>query len=143
MVGTKVGTLIWGEPLRCAAAGSKLLVVARYVFFSPKIPSVFLVSVVITDVNSYRLALAEKIGVTLAVNSGVVTLKEVQEKLCMQEGFDVGLEMSGNPAAFRETLQNMSHGAKIAMLGIPCASSKPGGFVESSTWKGSRSGCFR
>jgi len=75
--------------------------------------------VVITDVNEYRLALAEKLGVTLAVNPQVTPLKEVQKKLGMQEGFDVGLEMSGNPAAFREMLENMSHGAKIAMLGIP------------------------
>ena len=75
--------------------------------------------VVITDVNAYRLALAEKLGVTLAVNPQVIPLKEVQKKLGMQEGFDVGLEMSGNPAAFREMIENMSHGAKIAMLGIP------------------------
>ena len=75
--------------------------------------------VVITDVNAYRLALAEKLGVTLAVNPQATPLKEVQKKLGMQEGFDVGLEMSGNPAAFREMLDNMSHGAKIAMLGIP------------------------
>src|SRR6201984_671406 len=75
--------------------------------------------VVITDVNAYRLALAEKLGVTLAVNPEVTPLKEVQKKLGMQEGFDVGLEMSGNASAFREMLENMSHGAKIAMLGIP------------------------
>lgn len=75
--------------------------------------------VVITDVNPYRLALAEKLGVTLAVNPQVMPLKEVQKKLGMQEGFDVGLEMSGVPSAFREMLENMSHGAKIAMLGIP------------------------
>jgi threonine 3-dehydrogenase len=75
--------------------------------------------VVITDVNAYRLELAQKLGVTLAVNPQITPLKEVQKKLGMQEGFDVGLEMSGNPAAFREMLQNMSHGAKIAMLGIP------------------------
>src|SRR5438045_6945275 len=77
--------------------------------------------VVITDLNTYRLALAEKVGVTLAVNPQVTPLKEVQKKLGMQEGFDVGLEMSGNAAAFREMLQNMSHGAKIAMLGIPAS----------------------
>jgi len=75
--------------------------------------------VVITDINTYRLALAEKVGVTLAINPQNMPLKEVQKKLGMQEGFDVGLEMSGNAAAFREMLQNMSHGAKIAMLGIP------------------------
>src|SRR5438874_10598732 len=71
-------------------------------------------SVVVTDVNAYRLSLAEKVGVTLAVNPQVTPLKEVQKKLGMQEGFDVGLEMSGNPAAFREMLENVSHGAKIA-----------------------------
>jgi threonine 3-dehydrogenase len=77
--------------------------------------------VVITDVNPYRLGLAAKLGVTLAVNPQVTPLKEVQRELGMQEGFDVGLEMSGNPSAFREMLANMSHGAKIAMLGIPAA----------------------
>ena len=59
---------------------------------------------------------------TLAVGTvgeGATTLKEAQERLGLLEGFDVGLEMSGNPGAFREMLQNMSHGAKIAMLGIP------------------------
>jgi len=75
--------------------------------------------VVITDVNPYRLALAEKIGVTLALDTRVTPLNEVQKQLGMQEGFDVGLEMSGNPAAFREMLANMSHGGKIAILGIP------------------------
>jgi threonine 3-dehydrogenase len=75
--------------------------------------------VVITDVNPYRLALAEKIGVTLAVNPRKTPLKDVQKQLGMLEGFDVGLEMSGNPAAFQEMLANMSHGGKIAMLGIP------------------------
>lgn len=75
--------------------------------------------VVISDLNPYRLALAEKMGVTMAVDPRKTPLKEVQKKLGMQEGFDVGLEMSGSPAAFREMLANMSHGAKIAMLGIP------------------------
>jgi threonine 3-dehydrogenase len=75
--------------------------------------------VVITDVNEYRLALARKMGVTEAVNIREHTLPEIQKKLGMTEGFDVGLEMSGNPAAFRDMLANMSHGAKIAMLGIP------------------------
>jgi threonine 3-dehydrogenase len=75
--------------------------------------------VVITDVNPYRLKLAEKVGVTMAVNPQQTPLKDVQKKLGMQEGFDVGLEMSGNGAAFRDMLANMSHGAKIAMLGIP------------------------
>lgn len=75
--------------------------------------------VVISDPNPYRRALAERVGVTLAVDPTETKLAEVQRKLGMQEGFDVGLEMSGNPAAFREMLENMSHGAKIAMLGIP------------------------
>jgi threonine 3-dehydrogenase len=75
--------------------------------------------IVITDVNPRRLALAEKMGVTAAVNPGETRLAEVQKRLGMQEGFDVGLEMSGNADAFREMLGNMSHGARIAMLGIP------------------------
>jgi threonine 3-dehydrogenase len=75
--------------------------------------------VVITDVNPYRLELARKMGVTRAVNTAETPLPQIQKELGMQEGFDVGLEMSGNPTAFREMLANMSHGAKIAMLGIP------------------------
>ena len=75
--------------------------------------------VVISDLNPYRLALADKMGATLAVDPRKTPLKEVQKQLGMQEGFDVGLEMSGSPAAFRDMLANMSHGAKIAMLGIP------------------------
>ena len=60
-----------------------------------------------------------KMGVTLAVDTRETPLKEVQKQLGMQEGFDVGLEMSGNGSAFREMLSNMSHGGSIAMLGIP------------------------
>jgi threonine 3-dehydrogenase len=75
--------------------------------------------VVITDVNEYRLELARKMGVTLAVNPKSKSLKDVQKELGMHEGFDVGLEMSGNSSAFHDMLANMSHGAKIAMLGIP------------------------
>ncbi len=75
--------------------------------------------VVISDPNEYRRKLAEKVGVTLAVDPRATPLKQIQQQLNMQEGFDVGLEMSGNPSAFREMLTNMSHGAKIAMLGIP------------------------
>ena len=74
---------------------------------------------VITDVNPYRLDLARKMGVTRAVDIRSTTLRDVQKELGMTEGFDVGLEMSGNPAGFRDMLANMSHGAKIAMLGIP------------------------
>src|SRR5256714_8337537 len=75
--------------------------------------------VVITDVNPFRLDLARKMGVTLAVNPQEKNIKEVQKELGMQEGFDVGLEMSGNAHAFRDMLANMAHGGKIAMLGIP------------------------
>ena len=58
-------------------------------------------------------------GVTRAVNVRETSLRDVQKELGMTEGFDVGLEMSGNPAAFRDMIANMSHGAQIAMLGIP------------------------
>jgi threonine 3-dehydrogenase len=75
--------------------------------------------VVITDMNLYRLSLAKKVGVTMAVDPRTISLKEIQQKLGMREGFDVGLEMSGNPAAVQDMLANMSHGGKIAMLGIP------------------------
>lgn len=75
--------------------------------------------VVITDVNEYRLSLAKKMGATVALNVQRGTLAEVQKQLGMKEGFDVGLEMSGNPAAFRDLLGAMAHGGKIAMLGIP------------------------
>jgi threonine 3-dehydrogenase len=75
--------------------------------------------VVITDVNEYRLALAKKMGVTVALNVKQGSLRDVQKQLEMKEGFDVGLEMSGNPAAFRDMIDNMCHGGKIAMLGIP------------------------
>src|SRR5438876_927391 len=75
--------------------------------------------VVITDVNPYRLDLARKMGATLALNVGNASIAEAQKKLGLKEGFDVGLEMSGNPAAFRDMLANMCHGGKIALLGIP------------------------
>src|SRR5438874_2672465 len=75
--------------------------------------------IVITDLNPDRLALAIKMRVTLAVDPSKKSLADAQKELGMQEGFDVGLEMSGNPAAFRDMIANMSHGAKIAMLGIP------------------------
>ena len=75
--------------------------------------------VVITDVNPYRLELARRMGVTRAVNPREQTLKDVQNELGMLEGFDVGMEMSGNAQAFRDMLGNMAHGGRIAMLGIP------------------------
>jgi len=75
--------------------------------------------VVITDVNPYRLELARRMGVTRAVNPREQSLKDVQKELGMLEGFDVGMEMSGNAQAFRDMLGNMAHGGRIAMLGIP------------------------
>ncbi|STQ78096.1 L-threonine 3-dehydrogenase [Hafnia alvei] len=76
-------------------------------------------NVVITDVNEYRLDLARKMGVTRAVNVSKENLTDVMNELGMTEGFDVGLEMSGAPPAFRAMLSTMNHGGKIAMLGIP------------------------
>ncbi len=74
--------------------------------------------VVVTDVNPYRLELARKMGVTLAVDPRKKTLAQVQAELGMKEGFDVGLEMSGSPEAFRDMLAAMCHGGRIALLGI-------------------------
>jgi len=75
--------------------------------------------VVVTDVNEYRLALAKQMGATFTLNVREGNLADVQTQLGMKEGFDVGLEMSGNPAAFRDMVANMAHGGRIAMLGIP------------------------
>jgi threonine 3-dehydrogenase len=75
--------------------------------------------IVVTDPNPKRLELARKMGATLAVNPRETSLADVQKQLGMTEGFDVGLEMSGNQAAFRDMLDHMCHGAKVAMLGIP------------------------
>ncbi len=75
--------------------------------------------VVITDMNEYRLDLARHMGVTLALNVKDARIHDVQDRLGMKEGFDVGLEMSGNSSAFRELIENMCHGGKIALLGIP------------------------
>ncbi len=75
--------------------------------------------VVITDVNHYRLDLALKMGASRAVNVAEQDLKQVMSELGMTEGFDVGLEMSGVPSAFKQMLNTMNHGGKIAMLGIP------------------------
>jgi threonine 3-dehydrogenase len=75
--------------------------------------------VVITDVIPYRLELARTLGVSVALDVREGSVAETQAKLGMKEGFDVGLEMSGNPAALRDMLQNMSHGGRVAMLGIP------------------------
>ena len=75
--------------------------------------------VVITDMNPYRLELARKMGATLAVNPTETSLTDVQRQLGMAEGFDVGLEMSGNPAALAQMIDNLCHGGKVAILGIP------------------------
>ena len=75
--------------------------------------------VVITDVIDSRLALAAQLGATRTVNVTRESLADVQKQLHMSEGFDVGLEMSGNPQAFRDLLDNMCHGGKVSILGIP------------------------
>ena len=75
--------------------------------------------VVITDVSPYRLDLARRIGVTLAVDSSSTTLQDAMRQLEMREGFDVGLEMSGKPQPLRDMLAAMTHGGKIAVLGLP------------------------
>jgi threonine 3-dehydrogenase len=75
--------------------------------------------VVVTDLNPYRLELARRMGATLAVNPRERDLKDVQRELGMTEGFDVGLEMSGSPEAFRSMVANMAHGGRIALLGMP------------------------
>jgi threonine 3-dehydrogenase len=72
----------------------------------------------ITDVNDYRLDLARKLGIEHAINVSKTDLKSVQKTLGMTEGFDVGLEMSGSAPAFRDMIENMDHGGKIALLGI-------------------------
>ena len=75
-------------------------------------------NVVITDVNDYRLELARKMGATLAANSAVTNLEDVRAQLGMTEGFDVGLEMSGNGKAFQDLLGSMANGGRVALLGI-------------------------
>ena len=92
-------------PIGCMAAAVCRYAGARYI--------------VVTDINDYRLGLAKKLGATVTVNPQHQSLHDVCKELGMSEGFDVGLEMSGNPNAFRSMLDNMCHGGKIAMLGIP------------------------
>ncbi len=75
--------------------------------------------IVITDVNDYRLGLAKRMGASIALNVSRGSLDEAMKQLGMQEGFDVGLEMSGNPVALRELLRTMHHGGSVALLGIP------------------------
>jgi threonine 3-dehydrogenase len=92
-------------PIGCMAAAVARHAGARYV--------------VITDVNPFRLEKAKQMGVDRAVNPMQTSLAQVQKELGMTEGFDVGMEMSGNAQAFRDMLQQMAHGGKIALLGIP------------------------
>jgi threonine 3-dehydrogenase len=92
-------------PIGCMAAAVARYAGARYV--------------VVTDINPWRLDLAKKLGATRTVNVRDEKIADVQHELGMKEGFDVGLEMSGNDTAFRDMLANMCHGGKIAMLGIP------------------------
>lgn len=76
-------------------------------------------NVVITDVNDYRLELAMQMGATRAVNVATTDLRDVMDELGMTEGFDIGLEMSGNGRAFNQMLDCMNHGGKVSLLGIP------------------------
>jgi len=92
-------------PIGCMAVAIAQYAGARYV--------------VVTDVNPWRLELAKKMGATRAVDVRTEKLADIQKELGMGEGFDVGLEMSGNASAFRDMIDNMCHGGKIAMLGIP------------------------
>ncbi len=92
-------------PIGCMASAVAQYAGARYV--------------VVTDVNPWRLELAKRMKATRTVDVRTEKLADVQKELGMKEGFDVGLEMSGNPTAFRDMLANMAHGGKIAMLGIP------------------------
>jgi threonine 3-dehydrogenase len=92
-------------PIGCMAAAVVRHAGARYV--------------VVTDVNPWRLDLAARMGATRTVNAHEQALDDIQSELGMAEGFDVGLEMSGSAEAFRSMLDNMAHGGKIAMLGIP------------------------
>jgi threonine 3-dehydrogenase len=75
--------------------------------------------IVVTDVNDYRLGLARKMGASRAINVTRESLDDTMKSLGMVEGFDVGLEMSGNPKAFRDLLRTMHHGGNVALLGIP------------------------
>lgn len=75
--------------------------------------------VVITDVNDYRLEIAARLGATAAINVTKTSISDTVKQLGMKEGFDVGLEMSGNIQAFRDMLQSMNYGGQVAILGIP------------------------
>jgi len=75
--------------------------------------------ILVSDINEYRLELAQKMGATLTINAKERDISSAQKELGMKEGFDVGLEMSGSPAAFGDMIENMCHGGRIALLGIP------------------------
>ena len=92
-------------PIGCMAAAVVRHAGARYV--------------VVSDVNPWRLELAKRLGATLTVDVRTESIADAQKKLGMKEGFDVGLEMSGNASAFRDMVAGMCHGGRIAMLGIP------------------------
>ena len=92
-------------PIGCMAAAICQHAGARYV--------------VVTDINSGRLEFARRMGATRVINVDKESIAAIQKELGMKEGFDVGLEMSGSPEAFKDMLDNMCHGGKIAMLGIP------------------------
>jgi threonine 3-dehydrogenase len=94
-------------PIGCMAAAIARHVGARFV--------------VVTDVNDYRLELARKMGATRAINVNRATITDTMTELGMTEGFDVGMEMSGNGAALRQLLQTINHGGRVAILGIPPA----------------------
>jgi threonine 3-dehydrogenase len=91
-------------PIGCMAVAVAKYAGARYV--------------VITDVNPYRLELAKKMGPTMTLDVRSQSIEDAVKKLKMKEGFDIGLEMSGNSQAFKDMLANISHGGKIALLGI-------------------------
>ncbi len=92
-------------PIGCMAAAVCQHVGARFV--------------VVTDVNDYRLELARKLGATKTVNVTRESIRDAMSELGMREGFDVGLEMSGNPSAFQDMINTMNHGGRIGILGIP------------------------
>lgn len=77
--------------------------------------------VVVSDVNEYRLDLARKMGATIGVNVATSSVQDAMHDLGMKEGFDVGLEMSGNPQGIDDVLQNMNHGGRVALLGLPAS----------------------
>ncbi|MBI5538356.1 MAG: L-threonine 3-dehydrogenase [Deltaproteobacteria bacterium] len=97
-------------PIGCMAAAIAKHIGARHV--------------VVTDVNDFRLELATKLGATRAVNVSTTNLHDVMRELKMTEGFDVGLEMSGSPAAFRDMLEVMNNGGRVGLLGIPPADTR-------------------